>query len=164
MCFQFCYFGVTISDSNAGSVTHLVTSEAPLSVVPAVPEPLPQPDLTHSHVYNNVVSIQTPVASPSVAYSHTVVNEKIDKVIGKIEDLHLDPVVLLPGGEPKRQPEDSIKLTSVHGDNDNNGLLSASRLRMLQDTTMIESALDLDSIDETSLGAGGQVGLMKVTV
>lgn len=141
-----------------------MTSEPLLSLVPAVPEPLPQPDLTHSHVYNNVVSIQTPVASPSVTFSQTATSEKIDKVISKIEDLHLDPVIILPGGDSKQQPEDSIKLTVVHSDNENNGLLSASRLRMLQDTTMIESALDLDSIDETSLGTGGQVGLMKVTV
>ena len=40
--------------------------------------------------------------------------------------------------------------------------LSASRLRLLQDTTMIESALDLDSLEESSVGAGSQAGLLKV--
>lgn len=41
--------------------------------------------------------------------------------------------------------------------------LSASRLRLLQDTTMIESALDLDSLEEStsSVGAGSQAGLIK---
>ncbi|XP_047005235.1 palmitoyltransferase app-like isoform X1 [Schistocerca americana] len=40
--------------------------------------------------------------------------------------------------------------------------LSASRLRLLQDTTMIESALDLDSLEEASVGAGSQAGLLHV--
>ncbi|XP_050432847.1 palmitoyltransferase ZDHHC18 isoform X2 [Adelges cooleyi] len=40
--------------------------------------------------------------------------------------------------------------------------LSASRLQLLQDTTMIESALDLDSLEETSsIGTGSQVKLVK---
>ncbi|RZF39150.1 hypothetical protein LSTR_LSTR005778 [Laodelphax striatellus] len=42
--------------------------------------------------------------------------------------------------------------------------LSASRLRLLQDTTMIESALDLDSLEESctsSVGAGSQAGLIR---
>lgn len=40
--------------------------------------------------------------------------------------------------------------------------LSASRLRLLQDTTMIESALDLDSLEEASVGRGSQAGLIKM--
>lgn len=41
-------------------------------------------------------------------------------------------------------------------------MLSASRLQLLQDTTMIESALDLDSLEDTSsVGAGSQVKLVK---
>ncbi|XP_066990967.1 palmitoyltransferase ZDHHC9 [Anabrus simplex] len=40
--------------------------------------------------------------------------------------------------------------------------LSASRLRLLQDTTMIESALDLDSLEESSVGASSQAGLIKM--
>ncbi|KAI4502697.1 hypothetical protein M0802_001741 [Mischocyttarus mexicanus] len=40
--------------------------------------------------------------------------------------------------------------------------LSASRLRLLQDTTMIESALDLDSLEDSSVGKGSQVGLIKM--
>lgn len=40
--------------------------------------------------------------------------------------------------------------------------LSASRLQLLQDTTMIESALDLDSLeDSSSVGTGSQVKLVK---
>lgn len=45
-----------------------------------------------------------------------------------------------------------------------NSLFSVSRLRLLQDTTMIESALDLDSLDGSSLGTNSQAGLMKVEV
>lgn len=41
--------------------------------------------------------------------------------------------------------------------------LSASRLQLLQDTTMIESALDLDSLEEStsSVGANSHAGLIK---
>ncbi|XP_043271624.1 palmitoyltransferase app isoform X3 [Venturia canescens] len=42
--------------------------------------------------------------------------------------------------------------------------LSASRLRLLQDTTMIESALDLDSLDDSSVGRGSQSGLIKMGI
>lgn len=42
--------------------------------------------------------------------------------------------------------------------------LSASRLRLLQDTTMIESALDLDSLEDASVGRGSQAGLIKMGV
>ncbi|XP_018058921.1 PREDICTED: uncharacterized protein LOC108694132 isoform X2 [Atta colombica] len=42
--------------------------------------------------------------------------------------------------------------------------LSASRLRLLQDTTMIESALDLDSLEDASIGRGSQSGLIKMGV
>ncbi|BES93460.1 Hypothetical protein NTJ_06269 [Nesidiocoris tenuis] len=43
--------------------------------------------------------------------------------------------------------------------------LSASRLRLLQDTTMIESALDLDSLGEStasSVDTGSQAGLLRI--
>jgi len=40
--------------------------------------------------------------------------------------------------------------------------LSASRLRLLQDTTMIESALDLDSLEDSSVGGGSTAGLLKL--
>lgn len=41
--------------------------------------------------------------------------------------------------------------------------LSASKLQLLHDTTMIESALDLDSLEEStsSLGASSHAGLIK---
>lgn len=59
-------------------------------------------------------------------------------------------------------------IISINSDNDpdtENSLvpLSASRLRLLQDTTMIESALDLDSLEEStsSVGAGSQAGLLR---
>lgn len=42
--------------------------------------------------------------------------------------------------------------------------LSASRLRLLQDTTMIESALDLDSLEDASVGRGSQAGLINIGV
>lgn len=41
--------------------------------------------------------------------------------------------------------------------------LSASKLQLLYDTTMIESALDLDSLEEStsSIGASSHAGLIK---
>ncbi|CAB3371405.1 Hypothetical predicted protein [Cloeon dipterum] len=43
-------------------------------------------------------------------------------------------------------------------------VLSASRLRLLQDTTMIESALDLDSLEEaSSIGNSSQAGLIRLS-
>lgn len=41
--------------------------------------------------------------------------------------------------------------------------LSANKLQLLQDTTMIESALDLDSLEEStsSVGANSHAGLIK---
>lgn len=82
-----------------------------------------------------------------------------------VEDLHLDPVVLRAGPNNATAKFPDLKL-----DNDmtlqdkENHLLSAQRLRLLQDTTMIESALDLDSLDDSSLGTNSQAGLMKVVV
>lgn len=63
-------------------------------------------------------------------------------------DLDLDEVIVPIGME-----QDTASLVP----------LSASRLRLLQDTTMIESALDLDSLEEStsSVGAGSQAGLLK---
>lgn len=78
------------------------------------------------------------------------------------DDLQLDSIVIRDPHIDKRKSDD------VRLDNDltlqekENSLLSASRLRLLQDTTMIESALDLDSLDDSSLGTNSQVGLMKV--
>lgn len=51
------------------------------------------------------------------------------------------------------QPNDSIS---------NDSVLSASRLQLLQDTTMIDTALDLDSLDGSSIGNSSQVGLVKI--
>lgn len=40
--------------------------------------------------------------------------------------------------------------------------LSASRLQLLQDTTMMESALDLDSLEDSSVGDCSTAGLIKM--
>nr|CAD7262387.1 unnamed protein product [Timema shepardi] len=57
-----------------------------------------------------------------------------------------------------------IDLTDVICDANTVVPLSASRLRLLQDTTMIESALDLDSLEESSVGTGSQAGLIKLNL
>nr|CAH7727513.1 unnamed protein product [Callosobruchus chinensis] len=134
------------TESNAGSVTHLVMSEQPLAVASSLPKASAVEDQqqfsNHSPLYNNI-----PLGK-SHSYAENInhhCDEKMapditkDATAVKIEDLHLDPVIL-----------------------QKNSLLSASRLRLLQDTTMIESALDLDSLDDSSLGTNSQAGLMKV--
>ncbi|KAF2903828.1 hypothetical protein ILUMI_02344 [Ignelater luminosus] len=163
-------------DSNAGSVTQLINSELPLGVVPKTSENQQyssQPNLNHSHVYSNITSVQTPI-SKSQSYAQNI-NAEVDRqleshinVRTNMEDLHLDPVVIrdshiLPSMNEKRSPDLKLDNDLTMHDKENS-LLSASRLRLLQDTTMIESALDLDSIDETSIGTNSQAGLMKVTV
>lgn len=86
-----------------------------------------------------------------------------------MENLQLDPIVLRES-HLLENLVDAPKYPDLKLDNDltvqekENNLLMASRLRLLQDTTMIESALDLDSLDDSSLGTNSQAGLMKVIV
>lgn len=86
-----------------------------------------------------------------------------------LEDLHLDPVVLrethiISTSAEKRKTSEHKLDNDLTLQDKENSLLSASRLRLLQDTTMIESALDLDSLDDSSIGTNSQAGLMKVVV
>ncbi|KAJ8920673.1 hypothetical protein NQ315_004812 [Exocentrus adspersus] len=172
------------TESNAGSVTQLVTSEQPLAIAPAVQLPRTledsqqyksQPSLTNIPVYNNIITYtnQVPLGK-SHSYTDNL-NSTVDKQVDlteasvNIEDLHLDPVVLRESHILSGMNENT-KFSNLKLDNDltvqekENSLLSASRLRLLQDTTMIESALDLDSLDDSSLGTNSQAGLMKIVV
>ncbi|KAJ8978430.1 hypothetical protein NQ317_019669 [Molorchus minor] len=171
------------TESNAGSITHLVTSEQPLAIAPAVQlqrsledsqQYKSQPSLSHSPVYNNIIpSHQVPLGK-SHSYADNL-NSTIEKQIElketnvNVADLHLDPVVLREN-HILASISANNKFPDLKLDNDltvqekENSLLSASRLRLLQDTTMIESALDLDSLDDSSLGTNSQAGLMKVIV
>lgn len=161
-------------DSNAGSITKLVSNEVPLAVVNKneTPHYSSQPNLNHSHVYSNISSSQTSL-SKSQSYAQNL-NPEIDRdfdsarVKTQVEDLHLDPINvhdthILPNVNNKSSADLNLDNDLTLHDKENS-LLSASRLRLLQDTTMIESALDLDSIDETSLGTNIQAGLMKISV
>lgn len=171
------------AESNAGSVTHLVTNEQPLAIAPALQLQRPpensqqyksQPSLNHSPIYNNIISpSQTSLAkAQSYADNLNSTNEKqLDhkQTTIHMEDLQLDPVVLRESHLLTNLSE-KPKFPDLKLDNDltvqekENSLMSASRLRLLQDTTMIESALDLDSLDDSSLGTNSQAGLMKVVV
>ncbi|XP_060518377.1 palmitoyltransferase app isoform X3 [Cylas formicarius] len=166
------------TDSNAGSVTQLMTNEQPIAVGPALQRPpedslghyKSQPSLNHSPLYNNVTpSAQTMSRSHSYANDINSMGEKTDDAKIDIEDLQLDPVVVRET-HILATINDRSKYRELKLDNDltasekENSLLSASRLRLLQDTTMIESALDLDSLEDSSLGTGSHAGLMKVVV
>ncbi|XP_019873631.2 palmitoyltransferase app [Aethina tumida] len=165
------------TESNAGSVTHLVTSEQPLAIAPALQRPSvtdahykSQPSLNQFPVYNNIAPPVQMQRLKSQSYADNLnatppAENKPEIKPVNVEDLHLDPVVLRAGPNNATAKYPDLKL-----DNDmtlqdkENHLLSAQRLRLLQDTTMIESALDLDSLDDSSLGTNSQAGLMKVVV
>lgn len=125
-----------------------------------------QQSLQQSPVYSNIKvkpAATTQIISKQKSFSTNELN---------IDDLHLDPVIIRENlisnlVELKRQNESVVDPKKDHEltyqDKDNN-LLSASRLRLLQDTTMIESALDLDSLDDSSIGTNSQAGLMKIGI
>lgn len=181
--FELIFF---FSESNAGSVTHLVTNEQPLAIGTALPLTLPrplenpqhyksQPSLNHSPIYNNMIGSNTLVKTQSFADNLNSTGRKpaeLNDTSINVENLQLDPIVLR---ESHLMADNMVvvvkrKYPDLKLDNDltvqekENSLLSASRLRLLQDTTMIESALDLDSLDDSSLGTNSQAGLMKVII
>lgn len=179
LCCLFCVF----SDSNAGSVTHLVSNEQPLAVIPLLPkceemsvtQYSSQPSLNQTPVYSNIVNHSQELINKSHSFTNNLSSEAAKRlkstgsVSCNLEDLHLDPVVLrdahiLPSSAEKRRTSEHKLDNDLTLQDKENSLLSASRLRLLQDTTMIESALDLDSLDDSSIGTNSQAGLMKVVV
>ncbi|KAF5288842.1 hypothetical protein FQA39_LY03721 [Lamprigera yunnana] len=162
-------------DSNAGSITQLVSNEVPLAVnkMNETQQYSSQPNLNHSHVYSNISPSQVSITK-SQSYAQSI-NAEVDRHLdthiitrNNVEDLHLDPIIMndghmLSNANDKCSPDLNLDNDLTLHDKENS-LLSVSRLRLLQDTTMIESALDLDSIDETSLGTSNQHGLTKITV
>lgn len=155
-----------------GSVTHLVSNEQPLAVVPVVTtqpsESVTLKSFDESPVYSNILpQTQEPLKNQNlcVEFAKQFRNER--DAMCNIDDLQLDPVVLHEN-HCVTSIADRRKSSETKLDNDltlnekQNSLLSASRLRLLQDTTMIESALDLDSLDDSSIGTNSQAGLMKV--
>ncbi|XP_063917996.1 palmitoyltransferase app-like isoform X1 [Zophobas morio] len=153
------------TDSNAGSVTHLVSNEQPLAIAPVLQKTTEhqytsQTNLNQSPVYSNILSHAQVPLSKSQSYAN---NLNVAEGKGEVGDLHLDPVVLRDAHIVDKRKDDKLDNDMTLQDKENS-LLSASRLRLLQDTTMIESALDLDSLDDSSLGTNSQAGLMKVVV
>lgn len=165
------------SDSNAGSITQLVNSEQPVAIAPAVTRReiistqfTSQPCLNQTPVYSNMLTHSQVPLSKSQSYSNNL-DANVDKPINvdiNLEDLQLDTVVMSENHRntfvDKRKITDSVLDNDLTLQDKENILLSASRLRLLQDTTMIESALDLDSLDDSSIGNNSQAGLMKVNV
>lgn len=145
-----------------------MTSEQPLAIAPALVKSelqhASQPCLNQTPVYSNVLSHPQAPLTKSQSYSNS-----LDKPIDShIADLHLDPVVMTDNhvtniSEKKKGSELKLDNDLTMQDKENI-LLSPSRLRLLQDTTMIESALDLDSLEDSSIGNNSQAGLMTVHV
>ena len=126
-----------------------------------------QPCLTQSPVYSNVHGTMQQPLSKSQSFAHNL-DTTNDKRLNMMEDLHLDPVEIrenhILGGSITDKHKDTKLDNDLTLQDKENILLSASRLRLLQDTTMIESALDLDSLDDSSIGTNSQAGLMKIVV
>ncbi|XP_046663918.1 palmitoyltransferase app-like isoform X2 [Homalodisca vitripennis] len=137
--------GVTVGEGSpeAGSPTTPPTTPPAPTNLPAVCSAV-APSINGSDSSSEVPGIYESVVGDCGA----VVDQDPPKVDLSELDLYLDDVVVSVGLEP-----DTTSLVP----------LSASRLRLLQDTTMIESALDLDSLEEStsSVGAGSQAGLIK---
>lgn len=169
------------SESNAGSVTHLVANEQPLAIAPVLPLQMPlensqhyksHPSLNHSPIYNNIIASNNLAKTQSFSDNLNSTKEKhieLKETNINVENLQLDPIVLreshlLDNVVIKTKYPDTKLDNDLTIQEKENSLLSTSRLRLLQDTTMIESALDLDSLDDSSLGTNSQAGLMKVIV
>ncbi|XP_017769846.1 PREDICTED: palmitoyltransferase ZDHHC18 isoform X3 [Nicrophorus vespilloides] len=168
------------TESNAGSVTHLVSNEQPLAILPM--DHHQQQQTQQQHKDQQYTSQPCLAHGGGPLYSNVQLNkshsfaQNLDQKMTSVEDLHLDPVeireahilnnimdtVVSSNGVAKRNNKlDNNDLTTQDKENIS---MSASRLRILRDTTMIESALDLDSLDDSSIGTGSQAGLMKVIV
>lgn len=159
-----------------------MSNEQPLAIVPVLPkceensviQYASQPSLNQTPVYSNILNHNEEPLNKSHSFTNNLNSEsKRQKtssgVSCNIEDLHLDPVVLrethiLSTFAEKRKTSEHKLDNDLTLQDKENSLLSASRLRLLQDTTMIESALDLDSLDDSSIGTNSQAGLMKVVV
>lgn len=112
---------------------------------------------------------------PQVLLNKSYSQDQINLIVG---DLDLDPVTvrenhLIDTSDNRVGVVDDIVTINSNNKCDDsdltihekeNNLLSASRLRLLQDTTMIESALDLDSLDDSSIGNNSQAGLLKIGI
>ncbi|ERL93613.1 hypothetical protein D910_10901 [Dendroctonus ponderosae] len=135
-----------ISESNAGSVTHLVSSEHPLAIAPAL-QRLPEdfsshykshPSLDQSPVYNNILPGNSHQLSKSHSYGENInsivagtcnsIERPANRKINMAEDLCLDQVVVRDN-----HILDRIKYADLKLDNDRtvpdkeNSLMSASR-------------------------------------
>lgn len=154
-------------------MTQLVTNEQPVAIAPSVTKviELPsqytsQPCLNQVPVYSNILAHMQIPLSKSQSFSNNLDAAPPDKVEEKVDDLHLDAVVIRENHIMNNITEKRNVMERLDNDltlqDKENILLSASRLRLLQDTTMIESALDLDSLDDLSIGNNSQAGLMKL--
>ncbi|XP_017876658.1 palmitoyltransferase app isoform X1 [Ceratina calcarata] len=123
----------------------------------------PSPDLTGS--MNNLVSGQhsPPIESINGSTTNSVsqlVTNEVPLASLNIAPIDIDEIAPLPSRQSivVSSALDTSSIPSVTVTTP----LSASRLRLLQDTTMIESALDLDSLEDASVGRGSQAGLIKL--
>lgn len=82
---------------------------------------------------------------------------------GEYDDLGLDDTDLQGMVDISRRLERQEN-NDLSTQDKENMLLSVNRLKLLRDTTMIASDLDLDSLDDNSIGNNSQSRLMKVLV
>ena len=98
-------------------------------------------------------------ASRNISAIYESIDEKSDYSYGKHNDMAVDlSKIELDLDDVEALSFDTTKKNSMTLEP-----LSANKLQLLQDTTMIESALDLDSLEEStsSVGASSHAGLIK---
>ncbi|XP_014210173.1 palmitoyltransferase ZDHHC18 [Copidosoma floridanum] len=141
--------GVAVSMSSSGDLTGSTNN-----LVPS------QPPSQHQHQQAQPQHFEPTNGGGSTtsSVSHLVANE----MPLSLAPIDIDEIAPLPAAPTRAGP--LLTTTTSSGSCLTPTPLSASRLRLLQDTTMIESALDLDSLEEASVGCGSQAGLIKVPV
>ncbi|XP_014242660.1 palmitoyltransferase ZDHHC9 [Cimex lectularius] len=136
---------------NANGRAH---SNIPDNIPPAA-QPHPKQGFQNTSPITQTVLCQ-PITPPQDNNSCTI------RPVVEAAEVVLKPNDFIKSKGPTRQ---DLRDTDLDLDEVPNSVvtLSASRLRLLQDTTMIESALDLDSLEEStsSVDTGSQAGLLK---
>lgn len=94
-------------------------------------------------------------APSSMATGKTIVSMEMKHVT-----LSTPAAISSTNGDRLNAPKSSI---AANANNTSNAFISPSRMRLLHDTTMIDTALDLDSLDESSLGNNSQACLVNKT-
>lgn len=158
------------AENTNGSITQLIIKDQPIHLVPpnslkdATKQYTSQPNLTSTVLLKNTITCSENNVNQCDNYMEDEYKETC--LSSRKSDLDLDNVISFNDklDTIDRRKENDIKQLNndLTEHEKENSILSTSRLRLLQDTTMIESALDLDSLDDPSVGVDRCKALIKV--